>query len=83
MKRMALMSSSFVSFLSFAIPEKGVPNSGMLILLLSCLITFYVIFYIVKAYTFYFSLGYGQAMMPPSMTLTFFQPLPSRASAAS
>ena len=31
----------------------------------------------------YFSRGYGQAMMPPSMTLTFFHPLPSKTSAAS
>jgi len=33
MKRIALMSSSFVSILSFANPEKGDPNSGMFILL--------------------------------------------------
>lgn len=31
----------------------------------------------------YFSLGKGQAAMPPSMTLTLLQPLPSRALAAS
>jgi hypothetical protein len=34
-KRIALMSSSSVSFLSFANPEKGDPNTGMIILL-SC-----------------------------------------------
>jgi len=33
MKRIALTSSSSVSFLSFANPEKGDPNSGMVILL--------------------------------------------------
>ena len=33
MKRIALTSSSSVSFLSFANPEKGDPNSGMFILL--------------------------------------------------
>jgi hypothetical protein len=33
MNRIALISSSFVSFLSFANPEKGVPNSGISILL--------------------------------------------------
>ena len=31
----------------------------------------------------YFSLGKGHAMMPPSMTFTFFQPLPSSTRAAS
>jgi hypothetical protein len=34
-------------------------------------------------FVIYFSLGYGQAIMPPSITLTFFQPFPSSASAAS
>ena len=38
-------------------------------------------FYI--ALSVYFSLGYGQAMTPPSMTLTFFHPLPSSTRAAS
>src|SRR5450759_5653886 len=33
MKRMALTSSSLLSFLSFANPEKGDPNAGMFILL--------------------------------------------------
>jgi hypothetical protein len=33
MKRIALTSSSSVSFLSFANPENGDPNAGMLILL--------------------------------------------------
>jgi hypothetical protein len=33
MNRIALISSSLVSFLSFASPEKGVPNSGMSVLL--------------------------------------------------
>jgi hypothetical protein len=36
MKRIARMSSSFVSFLWFANPEKGDPNSGMTVLLSEC-----------------------------------------------